>query len=171
MTLTPTETFTPTPITEPGSPLTFIAEADAHVREAKPTSNFGTATTVSIDGDTGAIYAGYFRFSVTGVTGTVQSAVLRVFASDSSVDGPAVSTVDNTWTETSITWNNRPAPGGVIADVGAISGSTWVEYDVTLLVTGDGAYSFVLSTANTDGVTFSSREGSQPPQLVVTTAP
>jgi uncharacterized protein YjiK len=171
MTLTPTETFTPTPITEPGSPLTFIAEADAHVREAKPTSNFGTNTSVSIDGDAGAIYAGYFRFTVTGVTGSVQSAVLRVFASDSSVDGPAVSAVDNTWTETSITWNNRPAPGGVIADVGAISGSTWVEYDVTLLVTGDGAYSFVLSTANTDGVTFSSREGSQPPQLVVTTAP
>ena len=106
------------------------------------------------------------------MTGPVQSAVLRVFASDSTVDGPPVTTVDNTWTETGITWDTKPAPiSGVIANVGAIAGGTWVEYDVTVVVTGDGAYSFALSPENIDGVTLSSREGSQPPQLVVTTAP
>jgi hypothetical protein len=172
MTLTPTQTLTPTPTTAGGSPLVFVAQADAHVRQAKPTSNFGTAITVSIDGDANAIYEGYFQFTVTGVTGPVQSAVLRVFASDSTVDGPAVTAVDNTWTETGITWNTKPAPiTGVIANVGSTTGGTWVEYDVTLVVIGDGVYSFALSPENADGVTLSSREGTQPPQLVVTTAP
>jgi hypothetical protein len=50
----------------------------------------------------------------------------------------------------------------------AIDKNTWVEYDVTSLVTGDGTYSFVLAGDSTNAVSFSSRQGIQPPQLVVT---
>jgi hypothetical protein len=44
----------------------------------------------------------------------------------------------------------------------------WVEYDVTPWVTADGTYTFALVADSNDGVTFSSREGATPPQLVVT---
>jgi hypothetical protein len=47
---------------------------------------------------------------------------------------------------------------------------SWVEYDVTTLVTGEGTYSFVLIGDSDDGVRFSSRESSNGPQLVVTLA-
>ena len=41
--------------------------------------------------------------------------------------------------------------------------------DVTSAVTGNGTYSFGLSTTNSTALSLSSREGANPPQLVVTT--
>src|SRR6266496_6765635 len=57
---------------------------------------------------------------------------------------------------------------GAVDNKGAIGTSSWVEYNVTSLVSGNGAYSFVLAADSTDGVKFSSREGATPPQLVLT---
>jgi hypothetical protein len=71
-----------------------------------------------------------------------------------------------------VTWNTQPALlGSAVDNKGAIATSTWVEYDVTTLVSGNGTYTFALVADGTDGVTFSSREGSTPPQLVVTFGP
>ena len=98
----------------------------------------------------------------------VQSATLRVYATSSTVDGPDVYATTNNWTETGITWNTRPARTSAgMDDKGAIATGVWVEYNVTALITGDGTYSFVLVTTSIDAVSFSSHEGSQPPQLVL----
>jgi hypothetical protein len=59
------------------------------------------------------------------------------------------------------------APGGAVANVGAISANGWAEYNVSALVTGNGVYDLVLLPDGTDGVTFNSREGTTPPQLVL----
>jgi hypothetical protein len=56
-------------------------------------------------------------------------------------------------------------------DKGAIATGVWIEYNVTPLVTGDGTYSFGLVSSSTDSVSFSSRQGSQPPQLVLSFGP
>lgn len=110
----------------------------------------------------------YIRFAVTGVTGTVQNATLRLFVNNGSSNGPSLYATDNSWTETGITWNNRPGPTtGAIANLGAIAADTWAEYDLTTYVTGDGTYSFVLLPDSSDGVRFESREGSPPPELVL----
>lgn len=70
---------------------------------------------------------------------------------------------------------NRPArTGGALADRGAVSTNSWVEYDVTAAVGGNGSISFVLATTSSDGLDLRSREygtSSQRPQLVVTFAP
>jgi hypothetical protein len=50
---------------------------------------------------------------------------------------------------------------------GVIATNLWVEYDVTALITGDGTYTFALIADGNDGVTFSSREGAQAPQVVL----
>jgi hypothetical protein len=114
----------------------------------------------------------YIRFTVTGVTGAVQSATLRLFVTNGSSNGPSLYTTDNSWSETGITWNNRPAPtSGAMADVGAVTANVWAEYNVTAQVTGNGTYDFVLLPDGSDGVTFYSREGSSPPQLVLAFAP
>jgi len=111
----------------------------------------------------------YIRFTVTGVTGAVQNATLRLFVTNGSSNGPSLYATDNSWTETGITWNNRPGPTtGAIANLGAIAADTWAEYDVTAYITGDGTYSFVLLPDSTDGATFYAREGNSPPQLVLT---
>ena len=47
---------------------------------------------------------------LSGITGTVQSAKLSVFDSnDATNNGPAVYRADSSWTESGITWANRPA--------------------------------------------------------------
>jgi hypothetical protein len=105
------------------------------------------------------------------VSGTVQSAILRLFVSNASSDGPGIYGTGNSWAETGITWNNRPAPTtGALANIGVAAPDTWVEYDLTGHITGDGIYSFVFLPDSSDGIRFESREGSPPPELVLTFA-
>jgi chitodextrinase len=148
--------------------VTFAPDADVYADQLNPTTNFGTA--VKVVSDNSPVREGYFRFTVSGLTGAVQSATLRLWVTDGTAYGPAVYGVaDTTWSETGLTWNNKPAHGASPTDnKGAISTSVWVEYNVTPLVTGNGSVSFALIADSTDGLDVFSREGTQPPQLVVT---
>ena len=167
-----------TPAAGGGSTLTFAPDADASVKEASAAANFGASTSLNSDSGAGVAMESYLRFTVRGVgTASVQSAKLRLFVpSDGTADGPGVygCTVAGcgTWTESAITWGNRPARAtSATRDVGAIAAGTTVEWDVTPLVSGDGTFTVVVGpTPTTDGVVFSSREAAgNKPQLVVTT--
>ena len=125
-----------------------------------------------MDGDIGAIYESYLKFTVSGIAGTVQSAILRVYSTSGTIDGPTVYATTNDWTETGINGNTLPAlTSSGLDDKGAIASGVWTEYNVTAQITGDGTYSFAFMPTSTDAVSFSAREGSQPSQLVVTIAP
>jgi hypothetical protein len=169
--VTYTPTFTSTSTTVPVSSLIFVANADAYVRSASPNTNYGTGVSLWVDGGT-AFYESYLKFTVNGVTGNIGRAVLRMYATSSTVNTTAMYRADNTWTETGITWNNRPTRiAGATESKGPIAANTWLEYDVTIFVTGDGTYTFEVVMDNPDAISFSSREGSQLPQLVLTIAP
>ncbi|MEZ4869908.1 MAG: DNRLRE domain-containing protein [Caldilineaceae bacterium] len=165
-TATSTPTNTPTATNTPGlGVLTLAAVADARVLQSNPTTNYGTSNRLDIDSPG---QQSYIRFSVSGVTGAVQSATLRVYVTNGSSNGPSLYTTDNSWTESSITWNNRPAAtSGIIADVDTVTAGTWAEYDVTAQITGNGVYNFVFLPDSTNGVTYTSREGNPPPELVL----
>ncbi|MGB8932523.1 MAG: DNRLRE domain-containing protein, partial [Anaeromyxobacteraceae bacterium] len=152
--------------------LTFIAEADAQVSEANPSTNYGNSTYLQVDGAADPEVEGFIRFTVTGLSGTVQNAKLRVYdTTNASNNGPAVYATGTSWTETALTWKTRPARTSAELDnKGSISTNTWVEYDVTSQVIGNGTFSFVLAADSNDAATFSSRQGSQPPQLVIAVA-
>jgi len=155
--------------TTPAQSQVFVTSADAHVDEATPTTNFGTATALRVDGGTGTHVESYLSFGLSGLSGTVRQATLRLWASSGTGDGPIVTPTSTGWTENGITWSNKPASTGPgIADVAGISTGTWVEVDVTNTVVGNGTYAFRLSGESTDGVDFHSREGANDPQLVVT---
>jgi hypothetical protein len=125
-----------------------------------------------VDGDVGASYSAYLKFTVSGIAGTVQNATLRVYSTSGTVDGPTVYGTTSDWTETGINGNTLPAlTSSVLDDKGAIASGVWTEYNVTAQIAGDGTYSFAFIPTSTDAVSFSSREGSQPPQLVITIAP
>jgi hypothetical protein len=102
----------------------------------------------------------------------VAQAKLRLHSITDTTNGPAVHGTTNAWSETGITWDDRPAPTtGPAGDAGAIATSTWEEWDVTPLVTGDGPVSLHLSQPGDDGLYFHSRESTATtlrPQLVVT---
>jgi hypothetical protein len=152
--------------------LTFIANSDSYVNQTSVNANYGSNAQLWIDGDTAARYEAYLGFSVSGITGNIQSAVLRVYSTSSTVDGPAVYAAANSWTETGITWNTRPAlTSSVLDDKAAVATGVWVEYNVLPMITGDGMYSFALLPTSTDAVSFSSRQGTQPPQLILSIVP
>ena len=161
-------------ITTPGPPVTatvtFGVAADAHVRESAPASNFGTASKLEVVD--GSRRETYLRFALTGLAGTVQAAKLRIHvANDGSANGPAVYGAPSGWTETGLTWTNRPArTATAVANAAAIGARTWVEYDVLPLVTGNGDVTVVLAGDSTDMANFWSREGdaTKRAQLVVT---
>jgi len=158
-----------------GTPTTVTAasEADAMVKESNAASNFGTSTALRVDAGSDPDVESYLRFTVAGLSGgPVQSATLRVWTTSATQDGPAAYATSNGWIESGaggITWNGRPGrTSGPSGDAAALPSGAWAQFDVTALVAGDGTYSFVLAGTSTDGVDFSSREGSHAPELVVT---
>lgn len=155
-----------------GAPVsrTFTAAADARVQQSNPNSNYGNDNYLLVDGASDPDIESFIRFTISGIAGSIQSARLRVYVTtNESANGPAAYGAKNTWTETGITWNNRPArTSNVLDNKGSASRNTWLEYNVTVFVTGNGTYTFVLVADSNDAVRLSSREGSQPPQLVVT---
>jgi chitodextrinase len=157
-----------TPAPGPG-PLIFAADADARVEEATPGAGFGTAN-LRVDAGSSPDVESYLRFPVSGLTGPVHSAKLRVYAFNNTANGPAVYATSSSWMETGLTWSNRPPPTSAARDdKGAIAANTWVEYDVTPFVTTNGMVSFRLAGTSSDGVDFYSREAtSLQPELVVT---
>lgn len=149
--------------------LTLVPQADAYIQQAAATSTSGTSA--HLYGGGSPVVSSLVRFSVTGLTETVQSAKIRFYFLDGSVDGPAAYATGTSWDENTVNWNTRPArTSGVIDDKAAVAINTWVEYNVSSVVKGNGAFSFELAMVSSDGVKMYSRQGTSPPQLVVTTA-
>ncbi len=147
---------------------TFNPVADAYVNSAYPSTNYGTST--ALRADSSPIVNSYLRFSVSGLTGTVQKVTLQVYANSSLSTGITASRVaDNTWGETTITYSNAPAIGTAINSSTAITGGTWISIDVTAYITGNGTYSLVLTSTNATALSMGSRESTNPPKLVITT--
>jgi hypothetical protein len=158
-----------------GPTRTFTPIADAYVDSGVPNTNYGTKTT-NLSVDASPVQESYLKFQLASLTGnTITSAKLRLYVSDNgSVKGGSVAKMSNTsWTETGVTYNNRPTiDGATLSTLGAVNIGSWYEFNVTSAVTGDGTISLGLKTSSTDGVHYSSREDTtHAPQLVVTVTP
>jgi PKD repeat protein len=153
-----------------GGTQTFAAVADAKVSSANPTRNYGTTTDLRIrnTGDSNS-YTSYLRFDLSGLGSSISSATLRLWVTSGTSSGGSAYVVGNGWTETGITWANAPAITGAGLDPkGTVATGTWVEWDVTSAVTGNGMLNLAIRNSGGSG-TYSSREGpnANDPQLVV----
>jgi chitodextrinase len=150
------------------SVLTFAPSADAWIQFSTPTTNYGSRTTLGVDGD--PLKDFLVKFSVTGVgSRAVRNARLRLYGVDPSPFGGSFARVANTtWSEGSVTWNTAPAAdASPIASLGSVVAGSWYEVNLSGLITGDGTYSVRVSSSNTNGADYSSKEGTNPPQLVL----
>jgi PKD repeat protein len=152
---------------------TFTAIADARVSSGSPEQKYGSSSSIRARFALSTTDQSYLRFSVTGLASQgVSGAVLRVFVTDPSVDGGQVTVAPGGWEESTLSWANAPGIGSLVLDsVGTVFPDSWVEFDVGELVTGDGIYHFGLSNGSSNSAIYSSREGANPPELVVFTAP
>ncbi len=155
-----------------GGTVTLIASEDAYVTQASPTATHASSVQLYNTFSTTAMLRSYLKFAVTGVSGTVTQATLRLFVTDTTDNGaPWYRIADNSWSDATLNWNNAPAPVGTLAgDPGVVTSGVWLELDVTSIVTGNGTYSFASAPTSTNSEKFSSKEAANPPQLVITTA-
>jgi len=169
---TPIKTRTPSPTpttTAPSNSFTFTPVADSYVDSSSPSTNYGTSTSLRVDGS--PFVNSYLRFNLTGLGGTVSKATLRIYANSASTSGlQAHGVTDISWGEKTITYANAPAMSGVVATSSAVKANSWVEMDVTSLVSQNGLLSLAASTSNGTAISLASREsGANAPQLVVIT--
>ena len=104
----------------------------------------------------------FLRFTVSGVSGTVTAAKLRlrtISGNNGSANGGTFKAMSNTsWSETGTTWNNQPAiDGATLGTLGAVCRDGWYEIDVLALVTGNGTFSIGATSTNTDGAYYDTR--------------
>jgi hypothetical protein len=160
-----------------GTPQTVsvVASADSYVAAGSPGSNFGTAAMLRVDAS--PVEMSYLKFDLSAYAGrTLTSATLQVGVSDSGSGGKqSVRLVaDDSWTETGVTYSNRPAVGTVVGTVGAPSVNTSYKVPLTASsVQGElgQALSLGMDTTSSDGLHLNSRETAVKPTLVLTFAP
>ncbi|MGA9567428.1 MAG: DNRLRE domain-containing protein, partial [Candidatus Korobacteraceae bacterium] len=112
--------------------------ADTYVASGAPNTNYGTNTMLAIQPN---VYT-FIRFNISGIptNATVQKAVLRLFVSAPSapIAGTfSVYQINTSWSELTLTWNNKPALGSVVGSpvsLGSSSYLNFVEVDITSLV-------------------------------------
>ncbi len=163
--------------------VTLNPTADAYVQNgANAAKNYGTATTLRVQSNATAAsnYDSYLKFDTTSAAGPVTSAKLRVYAKlakAGNVTSTASAVADTIWGETSLTWNNKPAPGSSLGSISVTStGYAWKEIDVTPYIQSErsanrNVVSFVYRAAASSLLTtLQSREGANKPQLVLITA-
>jgi hypothetical protein len=167
ITFTPTNTFTPSATASSGS-VTFTPVADTYVNSASTGTNYGSATSMRMDGSPD-VHA-YVRFTVAGVSGTITQVRLLLFSNNSDSSGiRAWGVADNTWGELTTNYTNAPALGSQLATSGTFAAGVWVSLDVTAYVTGNGTYSIGITNLSSTAISMASREsGANAPQLVVT---
>jgi hypothetical protein len=166
---TPGGTVPPVPTSVPSTnTVTLMAEADSYVRSDQRNGNFGKSLRLRTDGS--PVVRSYLRFNVQGLEGPVANATLYVYANSGSSTGYQVGGVsDNRWTEARLTYKNAPAVGSPVGSSGAIEPNTWTRVDVTALVGDNGTLNLAMFASNETAIAFSSREGTNPPLLVVAT--
>jgi chitodextrinase len=160
----------------PSSVLSFTPTHDAYVRADSVGGNFGSATTIATDNS--PVKHALLAFSPSGIgSRRVASAKLRLFCRDSSSNGGSVHRVLEPeppyWTEGGVTWANAPDYTTTpVTAFDAVSAGSWYEVDVTNLVTGDNRVSMRITTPNSNGADYSSKEDAPgfAPQLLVTLA-
>lgn len=170
ITATASNTTMPTNTSSVNS-LTFAPVADSYVDSSNVTANYGSATTFRVDGS--PLVLSFLRFNVQGVNGAVTRATLRIFANSAASAGVVANSVsDNTWSESTLNYNNAPPVGNALGSSGPVSAGTWISVDLTAYVTGNGAYNLSLSTPGSTAISLASREsGANAPQLILQVSP
>ena len=164
------------PTTNISTNLTPIA--DTYVNGGASTTNYGTTTSMITKTSSTDRYA-YLKFDLSGVSGSITSAKLKLFTKSlSSASTRSVYALSNdSWSETDITWNNKPSYGSELSNLNITSNGAYVEWDITSYInseyTGDKTASLCVNdpvSNNDTGIDFYSKEnGSNTPVLTIIT--
>ncbi len=179
---TPTPTPSPTPTPAPTPTQTTLApQADAYVKSGDGAINFGTSTQLRARLSK---LESYLKFDLSSLgAGSISNAKLRLYGqlkdnTSTNIPTAAYSVSGTTWTETGITWNNKPAAGTTALATVTVTNNVGrvYEWDITAFIkseksAGRNVVSIALKNplTSTPYAIFNSKEAtSNRPQLVLT---
>jgi hypothetical protein len=165
------------PCTAPGT-VTLTSVADAAVRQNNANANYGTQTTTDVQSRNGSRNRRTLvRFTLPAIPNrcSVTAATLRLNTT-TLVAGRTYQAfrLNGAWTETGVTWNTQPATTGPATTT--VTAAGWIQWTVTTQVQSmysGGNNGFLVRDQTEDDPSsvlnqYSSREGANDPQLVVT---
>ena len=141
---------------------------DAHTSQGSPTNIGGGNVQLNLRShDSNFTRVSYLKFTVSDLSSPVTSAILKLYSNTQDGGVDAVACADTSWSESSITWDTRPATGAPIASGTAVP-NIWFQIDVTSYITGNGTCTIALETPVNALGDLSSKEGTYPPVLDIT---
>jgi chitodextrinase len=150
----------------------FTPTDDTFAHSEYPSTTHGSLIEFRVDGS--PVLNGFLRFDVSGLTGPVTRATLKLYSRTSHSGGFEVRSVSSSgWTEATLTYANAPASSTTVTGrSGAIAGGTWAAVDVTSVVAGNGTVEFALTTTSVTNLPLGAKEigAEKAPQLVVETS-
>jgi hypothetical protein len=161
----------PTPLSAPsGNCLRVETGGDTYVKQASPTSNYGTRETLSIDYNSSITEErSYMKFDLTSLSAaTISSAKLKLYITSDSTATQTMkllNTGDSNFNEATMTWNNKPTPSATtVGTVTAPNDGQWVTIDITSSATArkGGWLAFDIETTSSAGLAIASKDNVNP---------
>ncbi len=164
---TPRVTATPTPV---GSSTQLYPTADAYVSSGSPSTNYGSATTLSADYS--PVKIAYMRFDLTSLAGrTITKAYLKLFVSNITTGTLNLKRVTGLWTEGGVTYNSKPTLGTSIRTFSSPAATgAWTNTELTTFINSNKGtiINIAVDTTSTDDFVFYSRNAtSNKPYLLI----
>lgn len=145
------------------APIAVYAAEDAFVRAGVHSdTNFGFDDELSvkyISGTNNNDRVSFIKFNLNGLPTPIYNVKLRLFVSN---DAPNAATCelhlvpDDSWQETTVTWNTQPAVSTLVATEAVPPQGDWIVFDITSLandvINGDGVLSLRLSEGTLDNL-------------------
>jgi hypothetical protein len=158
-TTTTASTTTTTTLPSPALPVLTPTD-DAYVAGDQPDANAGAAT--DLRSDASPVLVTYLKFDLREVTLPVARATLRMYKTNGSAGLQTIWNVDDdTWSEATLTFGNRPAHAGALTSfVPGTAAGTSVDVDLTAAVAARAGtlLSFTVESTSSDGYAFNSKE-------------
>lgn len=161
---------------------TLAVTADSYVHGGMTSTNYGTDTTLTVkkrDNNSAYVREAYLRFNKSSVSGTINSAQIKLYVTSLHSNTPtfplrAYGIQNNSWTETGITYANRPTEAGTaLGSATASAAGQYVYLDVTSYVqqqSGNQLNFRIIGLTEDYGAAFASKENttaSRRPVLVI----
>ena len=155
-----------TPVT-----IDLVPEADTYIDQNAPTTNNGTSTSLNVGGGTTPRQI-FLRFNLSSIPAgaTITAADLFLTAINTSTESGGTlrlfDPTNDTWSETTPTWNNPLAGTDASGDLGTLgpvtTGNTYSFANLESVVTANGQITFVIRSTVQDGAGYASAESLTP---------
>ena len=154
------------------------ASEDAWVAKKRAEHNHGTSMSINIDGGDRAMNDGdhaiaYMKFKL-NIPGKPIRSMLRLLNDGNPTgDSGEIRIITGEWSEKNINYNNKPTLGRPLKKIGKVVEHQKLELQLPLTendLTGD-TISLAINPTSTDGVSYTSRECTPAPELVIEYTP